>query len=240
MGANLLAGRDPRTVSWDYIAGFFDGEGGLIVDFSSSRRVLPLALRISQKNSEVLDLISGFPKHRGIHSIIGRMTDGTHYLGVQRARDVLRMANSMKLVVKKVQLEAAAAYLEGKITGNELLTVLQEEHLRGRRKSEIPESALRRFPLTRVEAKKLARDNAKLAGSAANRLKMQRRAPEALPGLPSSFTSVDLMRCLDVGRGAALKHGRFLAVRGLVTIERIRGPGRPMLRFSKIGPSNLP
>jgi hypothetical protein len=163
------------------------------------------------------------------------MSDGTHYLRVARINDIVKMISSMRLVVKHRQAQAMSDYFMGKLTGNQLLLILHQEYLAGRRRSEIPSWALTKFPLTRLEAKALGHRNGALAGAATNRAAAHERAIRALPALPSVFYTNDLMRILSVSRPAAIGRGRYLERLGLVTTCRIaHGGGRPMIQFAKV------
>ena len=221
-------------MSWDYVSGFFDGEGGFMVGFGTSRRVLRLTLSLAQKSRGVLELIRAFLTRMGIFSVLSLMVDGTHTLRVIRARDIVRMIANMHLAVKHRQALAVSDYLTGKLTGNQLLLILKQEHEAGRRKSEIPKWALTKFPLTRLEAKKLGQMNGSIAGRAAQREMMHRRVLEAFQILPHSFTSTHLKNQLGLGIDAALSRGKYLERIGLVSSTRIKRKGRRMYLFTKI------
>ena len=53
------------TINWDYIAGFFDGEGSVVHISGGSYRIA-----IAQSNKEVLDIIANFLGEYGIHTWI--------------------------------------------------------------------------------------------------------------------------------------------------------------------------
>ena len=93
----------------DYVAGFFDGEGSLIIRFIPDKRYksgfqIREHINITQKDLQILHLIQNRLSMGRIHF---HKRDKIWYLNIYKIQDILRFVNVIKgrLVVKKDKLE---------------------------------------------------------------------------------------------------------------------------------------
>lgn len=96
------------NMNWDYIAGFFDGEGNIRQLVRNGIKSNSFVLSVSQKESEVLDIIGGFLKDNNI-TFFRYMNNGCAGLRICRQENCLDFLNHIvnKLVVKRDQAERA-------------------------------------------------------------------------------------------------------------------------------------
>jgi len=100
-------------MNWEYIAGFFDGEGCVYTYQDTSVR-----LDISQKKSrKVLEDIQFFLSANGIRSSIYDNVDAASRLRVGRTKDCIDMINGMMpyLIVNRDKATTALALLDSKL-----------------------------------------------------------------------------------------------------------------------------
>ena len=106
-------------MEWQYLAGFFDGEGNIGYHnqpkFKIKRQV---AIQISQKTKPVLEQIGTFLQsegisHWGIYSQKNKW-GGAYVLRIDMAKDINTFLEALipYLIVKKEQAEVASKYLE--------------------------------------------------------------------------------------------------------------------------------
>ena len=101
----------------DYIAGFFDGEGSVIVRLKKDQRYragyqLVIKIAIHQKSKDILELIN---QKLGISGkIYYHSRDKLWYLEIYRLEDIKRFVKNLKdrLVIKKYQIEKLAQILD--------------------------------------------------------------------------------------------------------------------------------
>ena len=98
-------------MNWDYIAGFFDGEGNIKKQSS--------IVSMSQKRSEVLSVIQDFLQLNGIS--VTKYTHpsqhGASSLSIHRLEDCLEFLRAIrdKIIVKKTETDNAILVMEGKL-----------------------------------------------------------------------------------------------------------------------------
>lgn len=124
--------------SWEQVAGFFDGDGNFsITDLSNQPFKLGLQAIFTDQSSEQILMLRLFLLKRGIRpSNVLKTSKGTaHMIAVGTFDGVLATTKAMlpHLYKKANEARAVIAYYEGKITGNKLVAVFQQEVAAGRR-----------------------------------------------------------------------------------------------------------
>jgi len=162
--------KEPSTYSsWRQVSGYFDGDGN--VGLEIIKRILRIRLRFVDTWRPQVDSIWEFLQRHKINTgHVGRDDKGAwqaaHRLDVTEVASVLRAAKAMLpyVVKKEADLQIAIDYIEGRITGNEVLDLFNNEVRTGRRRGKIRESNL---PYTRQEGLRLSRlENARKARAA--------------------------------------------------------------------------
>jgi len=158
-----------RYSSWRQVSGYFDGDGN--VGLEAVKRILRIRLRFVDTWKPQVDSIWDFLKrHRVKTGHVGRDDKGAwqaaYRLDVTEIESVLRAAKAMlpHVVKKEEDLRIAIDYMEGRITGNEALSLFNNEIRIGRRRGKIRDTDL---PYTRQEGLRLSRlENARNARAA--------------------------------------------------------------------------
>ncbi|MDE1852684.1 MAG: LAGLIDADG family homing endonuclease [Thaumarchaeota archaeon] len=213
-------------VDISYISGFFDGEGAIHVTVAPGSSLLTLRVTMCQKSIEVLRAIRSALMLLGIYSAISKYASGMYTLAIIRIDDVVRFLRSVQSVVKKRQVRAALDYLEGRVTGNSLLRVLEEEHVRHRRKTSPLRILGPRFPLTRTRALEISAIESGEARIAGNRRAFQSRLRRRMLSLPPRFGTNDIQRIIGVSKPRAQVIGILMEREGLVKSHFERVPPR--------------
>jgi len=208
---SLVAG-----ISWSYISGFFDGEGGITVFAKASSNALALKATVCQKSVEVLLRIRLFLQMAGIYSIIYTFSNGMNSLEVGRADDLLRFLKSLRSVVKARQVATAIKYLDSRISGNSLLLVYEQEYKHHKRKNSPLRSLGLRFPMTRAEAVSAARIKAVKGSHEENRRRYTERMELRVQSLPQVFVVSDIQSNVGVSKKRAQYLGKKMEALGLV------------------------
>jgi hypothetical protein len=162
----------------------------------------------------------------GIFSVVYKYASGMYSLEVGRIDDLTRFLRSVRCVVKRRQVNVALAYLEGNATGNEFLQVLEEEHLRHRRKTSPLRILGPRFPVTRMRALQSSRvitDKARIEG---NRRAFLNRVQKRVLSLPPTFDVKDIEMVLGVSKPRAQVIGIIMEREGFVQSHFERVPPR--------------
>jgi hypothetical protein len=110
-------------MTWQYIAGFFDGEGTVMCGFRSNRNCRIFSLWFSQTDREVLDAICAFLNAEGITAnVVSHRSNGfkpkkVHRLNVCSIEGVYKALDGMYpfLVVKRAKAEEAMELIETKV-----------------------------------------------------------------------------------------------------------------------------
>ncbi len=203
-------------MDWEYISGFFDGEGGISIDSPKGSRVLVLSVTMAQKNKEVLEIIRTFLAVQGISSHLRRLVTGVYSLKIWRIKDIISFLSNLTLTVKARQAETALSYYQGNMTGNELLSIFKDEYLAGRRRHPPFPSRQWNFYLTHKEALKLAgQDRSKAARRARKFLELS-DIRGMVVRLPLVFGIQDVMLTFGVPKRRATYLVRRMRCEGFV------------------------
>jgi len=131
--------------SWGQVAGYFDGDGTIgFSDLSDAPFKLGLSLVFTDQSVEQIANIKGFLERHGIKtSRILKAQGNAHLVVVSRYDSVKKTLRSMLPYLFKKQNEADAAlrYYEGRIAGNGLIAILQNE-VEARRRERRPRKAI--------------------------------------------------------------------------------------------------
>jgi hypothetical protein len=128
----------PRYHSWLQVAGYFDGDGTIYFsDTTNQPYKLSVSLVFVDQSIDQIRSVKDFLNTHGVEtSNILKRSDGEAYeLAVSQFKCVKRALKKMIPFLCKKEAEARAAldYYEGRITGNQLLTVFKAEVEAGRR-----------------------------------------------------------------------------------------------------------
>lgn len=212
--------------NWSYVSGFFDGEGSINVHKKRDANVLGLEVRIVQKSRDVLNLIADFLESEGIHSAIYEPVRGISSLEIIRVNDLQRFLTQVHVIVKHEQVLATQDYLAGTITGDQLLRTFDIEHVMLRRKKGPNAATRQQFPLTRLEAIRLASEKSSKARLQANRRIFLSRLRNRVLALPVTFDVGDIQKSLQISRGRARELARMMEGEHLVTLRYQKVPPR--------------
>lgn len=140
--------------SWASVAGFFDGDGGaeeVIGDYVVSAR-----LEFSDNWRYQLQAVESFLEGEGIKSArmyprIWKGKKSSRHPKICNVAGVLKMARNMlpHSVKKRAELQAIVDYLDDRITGDELVRLVNKEIWIGNKLGKLKSSDL---PMTRSEA----------------------------------------------------------------------------------------
>jgi hypothetical protein len=124
--------------TWEQVAGYFDGDGTVATsDLSNLPYKLSLSLWFVDQSKDQISMVRGFLQKEGIRTsnVLKHFKQSANVVAVSEWRSVVLMLRRMTpfLYKKANEATAALAYYEGRITGNELMTVLQQEVEAGRR-----------------------------------------------------------------------------------------------------------
>jgi hypothetical protein len=206
-------------LDWTYISGFFDGEGGITIDAPKGSRVLVLTAVIAKKSKEVLEIIAGFLRSHGISSRFAVSGAGINSLRIGRIKDIISFLSHLTLTVKARQVEESLDYLRGHITGNDLLSIFNQEYLAGRRRFKPFVHREWNFRLTHEEATRLAsRERAEASVVARNCLRRS-DLPTMVMKLPRVFGVQDVALAFDVPKRRARYMINLMRRDGLVLAE---------------------
>ena len=139
-------------MTWQSFTEFFEGEGAVSARLGRYRNsnVLQIVIVIGQKWKPKLDQINHFLKTNGIDSARIYPQKYGFTLRVFRISAVKRILSGMLpcALLKKNQISTALSYLEGRITGDQLIAVFNHEYHLGKRRKQLPPMSA---PLTRAE-----------------------------------------------------------------------------------------
>ncbi len=128
----------PEYRSWQQVAGYFDGDGTIVTsDISNQPYKLGLSLIFTDQSLDQITNIRNFFHNRRVRtSNILRTSKGTAYIVVVSQFDSVKKALSHMrpyLCKKFIEAQAALAYYDGKLTGNEFMAIFKREVEAGRR-----------------------------------------------------------------------------------------------------------
>jgi hypothetical protein len=132
----------PAYSSWRQIAGYFDGDGTIATsDISNQPYKLGLSLVFVDQSIDQIATLRNFLQRHGVRTsnILKRSKGLVHTLAISEFKSVKRTLRKMIPFLCKKEIEARAAldYYEGRITGNALLIVFQNEVEAGRRERHV-------------------------------------------------------------------------------------------------------
>jgi len=126
-----------QYTSWKQVAGYFDGDGTIgFSDLSNVPFKLGISLIFTDQSVEQIANIRRFLQRHGIKTSNTLKTKvNAHIVVISRHESVNRTLRSMLPHLAKKQNEGRAVldYYEGRITGNELISIFQNEVEAGRR-----------------------------------------------------------------------------------------------------------
>jgi hypothetical protein len=213
-------------MDWSFISGFFDGEGAIRVTSRAGSSLLTLGVVICQKSVEVLREIRALLLMEGIFSAIYPYANGMYSLDIIRVESLTRFLRSVKVVVKKRQVRAALEYLEGRITGNKFLNVLEMEHVHHRRKTSPLRTLGPRFPMTRAEALEQSAVKSAKARVEGNQRAFRKRIERRVLRLPPIFGVREIQDVIGVSKPRAQVLGVLMEREGFVKSRFERVPPR--------------
>jgi hypothetical protein len=134
---NRIANRPVLSVgaplSWEWIAGFYDGEGSILITIRKNS--IAFEVTLSQKYRPLLECVQEFLNSNGIASSL--YDRGTAYnLSVHSTDGIKRMLEAMLpyLRLKGIQARAVLDYQNDRISGDDVVRIFNGEVLAGRRK----------------------------------------------------------------------------------------------------------
>ncbi len=211
----------PAYASWGQVAGYFDGDGTIVIsDTSNQPYKLSLSLVFVDQSAEQIFMLKDFLQSRSVRtSNVLKTSKGTaHMIAVSRFDSVLATLKAMLPYLFKKSNEANAAidYYEGRIRGNDLAALFKDEARAGRRESRDRKVAID-TPFTYPEGDammKAKRKEKTRATMVRTRAKISRKDYEAIRA-----EHFELGRTLNELVTAYPQYGRE-------TIRRILGRGR--------------
>lgn len=147
----LLVGYD----NWSAIAGYFDGDGGL--DVQANKFTLHWVLNFTDNWPPQLMQIKQFLERQGISvGAVRRTGTGGYKVEVASIESLRKCASAMldgtSLFKKRKELEFMLDYFDGKITGDDVILLLNEEVRNGVRVGKLRMS---RVPFTYTDGKRV-------------------------------------------------------------------------------------
>lgn len=120
-------------MNWDYIAGFFDGEGSLsfsVGKTNKEHRVFRLFLSLSNNNYEVLEKAKSFLEMGTIHTKPSKNPNArTSHLFQVSGFKILPILKELlpRIIIKKQQVALAIAFIEHRQSGKLTRTYTEED-----------------------------------------------------------------------------------------------------------------
>ena len=132
----------PVYDSWRQIAGYFDGDGTIYFsDTSNQPYKLSISLVFVDQSLDQLRMLRDFLNLHGIRTshVLKRSDSIAYELAVSQFKSVKRALGRMTrfLCKKAIEAQAALDYYEGRITGDQLVSVFQAEVDAGRRERKV-------------------------------------------------------------------------------------------------------
>lgn len=147
--------------SWRQAAGYFDGDGTIYFSDTSNRPYkLSISLVFVDQSVDQLSMLKDFLNSHGVTTsrVLRRSDTNAHELAISLHGAVKRALRRMIpfLGKKEIEVRAALEYYDGKITGNQLISILKAEVKAGRRERKTRTVALD-VPYTRPEGDRIMR-----------------------------------------------------------------------------------
>ena len=216
--------------SWRQVAGYFDGEGTIYFSDTSNRPYkLSISLVFVDQSVDQINMIREFLNRHGVRTsnVLKRSDARAYELAASQFASVKKALRRMAPFLHKKEIEARATleYYNGKITGDQLVSVFGSEVEAGRRERKIRAVALA-VPFTRPEGvkvvKQLRRDRLR---DAFGRYRA-RLTPEDFADIRTGYFD-NGMRICDLAR----EYPRYARE----TIRRVLGKGRRYVGVKGIG-----
>ncbi len=153
----------PDYSSWQQVAGYFDGDGTIgFSDLSNLPYKVGLSLVFVDQSYDQIRTVRDFLHRNGIRTsnILRHYKKSAFLIAVSSHEAVKRMLREMLPFLHKKETEAKAAldYLEGRTTGNEMITIFKREVDAGRRERRQHSISIG-VPYTRVQGLALMKQN---------------------------------------------------------------------------------
>ncbi|HEV2139415.1 MAG TPA: hypothetical protein VGR53_11305 [Nitrososphaerales archaeon] len=149
----------PGKMDWKSFTEFFEGDGAVSIRLgrATNSRVLQICIVIGQKWKPKLEQLDSFLRSVGIDSAKIYLQKYGHTLRVFKISAVKAiLANMLPYsFLKREQIRAALDYLEGKITGDRLVSIFNHEYELGKRRTGAPAISA---PLTKSEVRSRGRN----------------------------------------------------------------------------------
>jgi intein-encoded DNA endonuclease-like protein len=92
---------DYGHIDWDYISGFFDGEGSVTVETRADLGVLVVSLTFSQKYRSLLEVMATFLRANGITCTVCQNSRTIHEIRIRRIESVCKLLCRINLILKQ-------------------------------------------------------------------------------------------------------------------------------------------
>ena len=130
----------PAYDSWQQVAGYFDGDGTIVISDTSNQPYKPsLSLVLADQSAEQTLMLKDFFRSHGVKTsnVLKTSKATAHMIAVSRFGSVLAALKAMLpyLFKKSNEARAAIGYYEGRIQGNDLAAVFKDEVKTGRREN---------------------------------------------------------------------------------------------------------
>lgn len=217
--------------TWEQVAGYFDGDGNIsISDLSNLPFKLGLSLVFTDASLEQISMLLSFFLERGIKpSNTLKTSKGTAWMiAISRYDGVLTTLKAMlpRLYKKANEAQAVIDYYEGRIRGNDLVSIFQREVEAGRRERR-PRHVVIDAPYIFTEGDRIMNDGRKLKLRDAMGRYRAKVTPEDYDGIQKryfedgkrlceltreypQYARETIRRVLGGGRGYVLVKGRGL------------------------------
>ena len=151
----------PEYRSWKQVAGYFDGDGTIATsDTSNQPYKIGLSLVFVNQSIDQIANIRNFLRTHGIRTsnILKTFRNSANIVAISEFRSVKTALRRMLpfLCKKSIEAKAALEYYDGRITGNELMLVIQQEVEAGRRERRM-RTVIIDVPYTRAEGDRIMR-----------------------------------------------------------------------------------
>lgn len=148
-----------KPLSWEWVAGFFDGEGSIC--YRLQMNSIGFELNIAQKYKPLLDEVASFLANEGIDcGVYPSKTDNVPKLFIRGKDNIKGFLEKVRpfLSLKGKQAGATMDYLEDEISGDKFVQIMNEEVIAGRRSGK-----LRKLP-SQTQTHEQSVRNTKLSG----------------------------------------------------------------------------
>jgi LAGLIDADG-like domain len=224
---------DSSPIGWDYISGFFDGEGSITVETRADSGVLVIFLTFSQKYRPLLEAIAKFLRVNGITCTVYQVKETVHEIRIRRIESICKLLRRLRLTLKRDQATATLAYFDGRISGNQLIEVFDLDFKLGKRRS-TPLRPGVDYPLRHTEAVLNAGKIRAFATRSANLIYTREFLLRRIDLLPTTFRTTDVAKIFGCSLNRARYSIRRMEANGLVSCKIVGKRGRGTLSCTKL------